>query len=88
MKRASQRGYSDLNTTAAGVVAEATGTAPPEPKKNPHAVALGRLGGEARKRQLSAERRKEIAIQARRARQVRYRARLRDAQAKEAAETG
>ena len=75
----------DLNRRAAAVVAEATGTAPPD--KNPHAVALGKLGGEARKRQLSAERRKQIAREANAARQRRYRARLKE-QAREAAGTG
>ena len=39
-----------------------------KPKKNPHAVALGRLGGKkggpARARKLSARKRKEIAIKA------------------------
>lgn len=43
-----------------------------ESKKNPAAVALGRLGGKkggpARARQLSAERRSEIAVQAARTR--------------------
>lgn len=76
----------DLNRRAAAVVAEATGQAESEPEKNPHAVELGRLGGTARARQLSAERRRQIAKEARNARQRRYRARLK--QAREAAEAG
>ena len=47
----------------------------PEAKKNPAAVALGRLGGlkggKARARMLTAERRKEIAVQAVKARWAR-----------------
>lgn len=50
----------DVNQMAAEIVAEAT-----EDGKNPHAVALGRLGGlkggKARAAKLSAARRKEIA---------------------------
>lgn len=76
----------DLNRRAAAVVAEATGQAPKD-GRNPHAVALGRLGGEARKRQLSAERRKEIARQANAERQRRFRARQKE-RAEEAAEAG
>jgi hypothetical protein len=37
-------------------------------QKNPHAQALGRLGGEARAKSLSAEERAEIAIQGGKAR--------------------
>ena len=73
----------DLNRRAAAVVAEATGTAP---EKNPHAVALGKLGGEARKKKLSEERRKQIAREANAERQRRFRARRR-AEAQEAAKT-
>lgn len=53
------------------VVAEATGTTPPKPRKrrkNPAAVALGRLGGtkggKARAAALSPKRRSEIARKA------------------------
>jgi len=65
----------DLNALANAVVREATGDAPsPEPDdgRNPHAVALGRLGGlkggKARAQKLSAKRRSEIARQAARIR--------------------
>lgn len=62
---------SDLNQTAAGIVALAAagvaGDAPPR-EKNPAAVALGRLGGlkggKARAEGLSPGRRKEIARKA------------------------
>ena len=37
-------------------------------QKNPHAVHLGQLGGKARSRKLTSERRKAIAQQAARAR--------------------
>jgi len=60
----------DVNTLAASIVGQATGVATHE--KNPAAVALGRLGGlkggPARAKKLSAERRKEIARRAARAR--------------------
>ena len=65
---------SDFAVTAFRVVQEATGQVEPEPEeaepklvegKNPHAVALGRLGGrkggKARFEKLTPERRKEIA---------------------------
>lgn len=56
---------SDPNELAAAIVAEATED---QPTKNPAAVALGRLGGlkggPARKKKLSAKRRKEIAQKA------------------------
>lgn len=42
--------------------------------KNPHAVALGRNGGKARKKALSPERRSEIALKAITARWDRVRA--------------
>ena len=67
----------DFAVTAFRVVQEATRQAEPEPKeaelelvegKNPHAVALGRLGGlkggKARANKLTPERRKEIARKA------------------------
>jgi hypothetical protein len=64
----------DLNRLASAIVQEATGEAPEEPPsdKNPHAVALGRLGGQkggaARAKKLTPERRQEIARKAARAR--------------------
>lgn len=62
----------DPNVTAFRVVQEATADPEtpeqPAPKKNPAAVALGRLGGKkggpARAAKLSPERRKEIAKKA------------------------
>jgi len=60
----------DLNRLASAIVQEATGEAPEEPPsdKNPHAVALGRLGGKkggpARAKKLTAEQRREIAQKA------------------------
>lgn len=60
----------DLNKLAAAMAAEATGGKPEEPPsdKNPHAVALGRLGGQkggsARAQKLTAERKREIARKA------------------------
>ena len=70
---------SDFAVTAFRVVQEATGQAEPEQTepesiegKNPHAVALGRLGGlkggKARFEKLTPEQRKEIAIKAAQAR--------------------
>lgn len=71
----------DFAVTAFRVVQEATGQAEPESKetetelvegKNPHAVALGRLGGlkggKARFEKLTPEQRKEIARKAAQAR--------------------
>ena len=73
----------DFAVTAFRVVQEATGQAEPESEetepelvegKNPHAVALGRLGGlrggKARFEKLTPEQRKEIA---RKAAQIRWR---------------
>lgn len=67
----------DFAVTAFRVVQEATGQVEPEPEeaepelvegKNPHAVALGRLGGlkggKARFEKLTPEQRKEIARKA------------------------
>lgn len=62
----------DLNQLAASIVDEVTNGEPtgevPAPEKNPHAAALGRLGGKkggpARALRLSAERRSEIARKA------------------------
>jgi hypothetical protein len=71
---------SDLNQLARAIVDEATGesdhteepTSTPRRKKNPAAVALGKLGGKkggpARAKMLSPERRKAIAEKAARAR--------------------
>lgn len=78
-----KRSSKDLNKTAFSVVQQTTGQtlptasvrvgyssgdAPPEPTKNPHAQALGRLGGlkggKARKAALSAEMRQQIAKKA------------------------
>ena len=71
----------DFAVTAFRVVQEATGQIEPEPEqtepeliegKNPHAVALGRLGGlkggKARLEKLTPEQRKEIAQKAAQAR--------------------
>ena len=66
----------DFAVNALRIVQEATKELePPEPKpegKNPHAVALGRLGGlkggKARASKLTAEQRKEIARSAANAR--------------------
>jgi len=65
----------DVNQLAKAIADEATGNAtPPGPEsvKNPHAVALGKLGGQrggaARARKLTKERRQEIARKAARAR--------------------
>ncbi len=67
-KRPSKR-KEDRNQIAARVVAASTGQAPPKvirkKRKNPAAVALGKLGGskggKIRAQRLSAERREEIA---------------------------
>jgi len=85
-KRSSKKRPRDPNVMAAQIVAEATGEKPkeepeaaevteaelPTKPKNPHAQALGRLGGEkggkARAAKLTAERRREIARIAARAR--------------------
>ena len=67
-KRSSKRQPQDVNVLAADIVAEATGGS----EKNPHAVALGRMGGKvggaARARKLSKKRRSEIAKKAAQAR--------------------
>ncbi len=64
-----------MNLLAFQVVQEAVGEASEqadEPEKNPHAVALGRLGGQkggvARAKKLSKKRRSEIASKAARTR--------------------
>jgi hypothetical protein len=66
----------DLNVLASEIVKIATEGEPETPaeedQKNPHAVALGRLGGKkggkARAKKLTPEERKEIAKKAARAR--------------------
>lgn len=69
----------DLNLLAKSIVDDATNEDPTtedpstqEPSKNPHAVALGRLGGlkggKARAKKLTAKQRKEIAKKAAKAR--------------------
>jgi hypothetical protein len=80
MPRKKKRAH-DFSVTAFRVVQEATGELKPETKqeeplvfegKNPHAVALGRLGGlkggKARFEKLTPEQRKEIAQKAAQAR--------------------
>jgi hypothetical protein len=81
MVKRSRKAPSDYNANAARIVAIATGAEPPKPtkpvkppaaKKNPHAVALGRkggkVGGKARAKALTAEKRHSIAVKAARAR--------------------
>jgi len=76
-KKGKQEPGYDFAATAFMVVQEATAQLKPEPKrtesalfggKNPHAVALGRLGGlkggKARFEKLTPQRRKEIAQKA------------------------
>ena len=67
----------DLNKLASSIVKASTEGEPteeptPDKSKNPHAVALGRLGGlkggKARAEKLSAKKRKQIARDAARAR--------------------
>ena len=71
MKKIKYPKHADLNQMAYAIVQAATDESEPveEPStKNPHAVALGRLGGlkggNARKAALTPERRKEIARKA------------------------
>lgn len=68
---AKRRKEQDVNVTAFQIVSQATSGGGGE-AKNPHAVALGRLGGlkggVARRESVSPERRSEIASQAARAR--------------------
>jgi hypothetical protein len=64
--RKKPRRPADLNKLAESIVRVATeGERDPDTGKNPHAVALGRIGGQkggpARAKSLSAKRRKEIA---------------------------
>jgi hypothetical protein len=75
-KRSSKKkNIRDTNVLAAHIIEQATGEATPKPedsKKNPAAVALGRLGGlkggKARANKLTPEQRKEIAQKAAKAR--------------------
>ena len=69
-KRTSKKSQ-DVNELAAGIIESATSDDAPqfeEPTKNPHAVALGRLGGQkggaARAKKLTAKQRQEAAIKA------------------------
>ena len=71
MKKIKYPKHADLNQMAYAIVQAATDGSEPieEPStKNPHAVALGRLGGlkggHARAAKLSSKRRKEIAQRA------------------------
>ena len=61
-----------MNQVAHWIVAKTTSTKPTPPEKNPHAVALGKLGGKkggpARRDALTAEQRSEIASKAARTR--------------------
>ncbi len=70
-KRSSKRPQ-DVNVLAADIVEQATGD-----DKNPHAVALGRLGGlkggKARAKKLTSAERREIARKAAQARWSRRR---------------
>ena len=81
MPKRSRKATGDYNVNAARIVAIATGQEPPKrskpvkppaPKKNPHAVALGRkggkVGGKARAASLTADERHSIAVKAARAR--------------------
>ena len=71
-KRSSKPSRRDINELAFNIVQAATGekSAEPDdqPEKNPHAVALGKLGGAkggtARAKKLSKKRRLEIAKKA------------------------
>ena len=74
-KRSSTRQETDPNRIAFLTVQKTTGGEPPEPAapaKNPHAVALGKLGGpkggKARAEKLSANKLREIAKKAAEAR--------------------
>jgi hypothetical protein len=70
-----KRSRNDVNVNAFTIVAQATGTAPKKarkPRKNPHAVALGRKGGlkggVVRAQRLTPEQRRQIAQAAAQAR--------------------
>lgn len=73
IEKRTRKRSSNINVLASQIVAEATKEPTKEvPQKNPAAVALGRLGGlkggKARAEKLSAEKRKEIAQRAAKAR--------------------
>ena len=74
LKRSGIKRPTDFNQRALQIVREATGEEPKQepPEKNPHAVALGRLGGKkggkARAAKLTKEELVEIARKAARAR--------------------
>ena len=77
-KRSSKKNIRDVNVLAAHILEQATGESKPKPedaKKNPAAVALGRLGGlkggKARMDKLTPEQRKDIAQKAAKARWLR-----------------
>jgi hypothetical protein len=69
-KRSGIKRPTDFNQHARNIIREAAGAEPKQepPEKNPHAVALGRLGGKkggkARAAKLTAEERREIARKA------------------------
>jgi len=74
-KRSSKKKSRDINVLAVSIVERTTGEHTPKPdklQKNPHAVALGSLGGKkggkARARKLTPEQRSEIARKAARTR--------------------
>jgi hypothetical protein len=79
-RRASKQSNSeeneDVNEAAARIVAESTGQPIPKIKKNPHAVALGKLGGSkggfARAANLTKQQASEIG---RKAAQTRWKSR-------------
>lgn len=75
MPKRSSKKPTDINVLAVSIIEKATGEQTPKldaPQKNPHAVALGSLGGKkggkARSRKLTPEQRSEIARKAARAR--------------------
>jgi hypothetical protein len=72
VKRSSKKTPRDINALAAHITGEATGEPMPDPNKNPHAVALGRLGGQkggkARADKLTPKQRQDIARRAAQAR--------------------
>ncbi len=75
MPKRSSKAKLDVNQLAADILAQAIGEVPevkPTGKKNPAAVALGRLGGlkggKARAKSLSASKRAQIAKKAAKAR--------------------
>lgn len=71
-KLGSKKDAQDVNELAASIVAKLTAGAQEETRKNPAAVALGRMGGlkggKARAKKLSAKKRSEIARKAAKAR--------------------